>query len=67
MGSPPREESAPFPSQGELPVNGVRRMLGLAIALAAAVLPIIWGAWLVLLRAREPARSRLASYAEPQP
>jgi hypothetical protein len=51
---------------GELPVNGMRRMLGLAIALAAVVMIIILGTWLVLLRVSEPARARLASYAERQ-
>jgi hypothetical protein len=47
-------------------VNGMRRMLGLAIALAAVVMIIILGVWLVLLRVSEPAPSRLASYAERQ-
>jgi hypothetical protein len=41
-------------------------MVGLAIALAAVVTIIIWGTWLVLLRASEPARARLAGYAERQ-
>jgi nitric oxide reductase large subunit len=44
----------------------MRRMLGLAIALAAVATIILWGAWLVLLRASEPARARLAGSAARQ-
>jgi uncharacterized protein YhhL (DUF1145 family) len=47
-------------------VNGLPRLVALAIAVAAVVLLIVWGAWLVLLRARGPARARLAGYAERQ-
>ena len=47
-------------------MDGLRRMVGLAVALAALALLLVWGAWLVLLRASEPARARLAGYAERQ-
>ena len=47
-------------------MDSLRRFVALAVALAAVVLLLVWGAWLVLLRASEPARTRPAGYAERQ-